>query len=99
MFLIFSDDPVDGDSSKSPSRESVVRCVPSDCPPEFICPISQEIMRDPVIASDGCVPSSSCLLSLVICFFGCFWFALLFSFSYHFSFTGLFMRDNTSTHG
>ena len=56
IFLIFSDDPVDGDSSKSPSRESVVRCVPSDCPPEFICPISQEIMRDPVIASDGCVP-------------------------------------------
>ena len=67
MFLIFfSDDPVDGDSSKSPSRESVVRCVPSDCPPEFICPISQEIMRDPVIASDGCVPSSSCFHSLVI---------------------------------
>ena len=60
---------VDGDSSKSPSRESVVPCVPSDCPPEFICPISQEIMRDPVIASDGCVPSSSCFLSLVICLF------------------------------
>ena len=39
------------DSGKSATQG----CVPSDCTPEFLCPIAQEIMREPVIASDGCV--------------------------------------------
>ena len=65
-------------SCKSPSHECVT-CVPSDCPPEFLCPISQEIMIDPVIASDGCVIVYFVLVFLI--------------------FAGLFMRNNTSTHG
>ena len=49
----FSQRQQDVHTDVSVNHPTSSECVPSDCPPEFLCPISHEIMKDPVVILDG----------------------------------------------